>query len=50
MLSALLVLLSFLLGVVAGRLSLIVSDPDRVVARVDKAIAAAERDEERWAG
>lgn len=44
MLSALLVLLSFLLGVVAGRLSLL------VVSDVEKAIAKAERDEERWAG
>lgn len=48
--TALIALLIFLLGVCAGRLSLIVSDPDRVVARVEKAIAAAERDEERWAG
>jgi hypothetical protein len=44
MLSALLVLLAFLLGFVAGRLSLL------VVSDVEKAIAKAERDEERWVG
>lgn len=43
MLSAALVLLAFLCGVCAGRLSLIVTDPDR-------AIREAEADEERWVG
>ena len=38
----------FLLGFCVGRLSLLVSDPDRVIRRVEKAIAQAERDEERW--
>lgn len=42
--SALLVLLAFLLGVVAGRLSLLVESD------VERAIDRAERDEERWVG
>lgn len=37
-------------GFIAGRLSLLVSDPDRVIRRVEKAIAQAERDEERVGG
>lgn len=48
--TALIALLLFLLGFCAGRVSLLVSDPDKVIARVEKAIAQAERDEERWVG
>ena len=45
--TALFALLIFLLGFIAGRPSLLVSDPDKVIRRVEKSIAKAERDEER---
>lgn len=48
--TALLALAIFLLGFIAGRLSWWVSDPEQVVVNIEKAIAAAERDEERWVG
>lgn len=48
--TALFALLIFLLGFCAGRMWPLVSDPDKVIRRVEKAIAQAERDEERWVG